>query len=348
VCDRRADVRTLVVSDLHLGARLQRGVLHHPEPLAALLRALDGVERLVLLGDVVELLEGRGPQAMEIAEPVLRAVGARLGASRQVIVVPGNHDAELVRPWLLARGGSPAVDASIPLDATPELAAVASWLEPARVRVQYPGVWLSEGVWATHGHYLDRHLLPESAYGIARGLLGRLPRGGATALDYELARGPSLTRLEALLTRWLPRPLAALVEDVAEVLRAATMPHVQQRLLSPRIAPLNAMLLGVQMRRASIPALARVVHRLAIDADWVIFGHVHRRGPLAGDDPQRWRGPTGRPRIANTGAWVYEPLLVHGATPPHPYWPGGAILLEESREPRAIGLLDHLDAHALH
>src|SRR5205807_6981006 len=112
-------------------------------------------------------------------------------------------------------------------------------LEPARVRVHYPGVWLSQGVWATHGHYLDRHLLPESAYGFARGLLGRLPRDGATSIDYEQARGPSLTQLEALLTRWLPRPLAALVDDVAEVLRAATMPRVQQRLLSRRIAPLN-------------------------------------------------------------------------------------------------------------
>jgi UDP-2,3-diacylglucosamine pyrophosphatase LpxH len=347
VCDGR-DVRTLVISDLHLGARLQRGVLHHPEPLDTLLRALDGVDRLVLLGDVVELLEGRGRQAMKVAEPVLRAVGARLGSSREVIVVPGNHDAALVRPWLLGHGGSPAVDASIPLAATPVLAAVASWLEPARVRVHYPGVWLSDRVWATHGHYLDRHLLPESAYGFARGLLGRLPRDGATSIDYEEASGPSLTRLEALLTRWLPRPLAALVDDVAEVLRAATMPRVQQRLLSRRTAPLNAMLLGVQMRRASIPALARVVHRLAVDADWVIFGHVHRSGPLADDDPQRWRGPGGRPQIANTGAWVYEPLLVHRATPPHPYWPGGAILLEQGSEPRAIGLLNHLGASVLH
>jgi hypothetical protein len=285
---------------------------------------------------------------MEVAEPVLKAIGARLGSGREVIVVPGNHDAALVRPWLVRRGGSPAVDASIPLDATPVLAAVASWLEPADVRVHYPGVWLSDRVWATHGHYLDRHLLPESAYGIARGLLGRLPRDGATPIEYEQARGPSLTRLEALLTRWLPRPLAALVDDVAEVLRAATMPRVQQRLLSRRIAPLNAMLLGTQMRRASIPALARVVHRLGVDADWVIFGHVHRCGPLASDDPERWRARGGRPQIVNTGAWVYEPLLVHRATPPHPYWPGGAILLEEDAEPRAVGLLDHLEARALH
>ena len=88
----------------------------------------------------------------------------------------------------------------------------------------HPGVWLSGRVWATHGHYLDRHLLPESAYGLARGLLGRKPRDGATPVDYEEAGGPSVTRVEGLLTRWLPRPLAVLADDLAELLRASTMP----------------------------------------------------------------------------------------------------------------------------
>lgn len=341
-------MRTIVVSDLHLGARLRRDVLRREQALDALLGGLDGVERLVLLGDVLELLEGRPRRVMEVAEPVLRALGARLGSGREVIVVPGNHDAALVRPWLLLRGVPSVVDAQIPADATLMLERVVSWLEPAHVRVHYPGVWLSGRVWATHGHYLDRHLLPESAFGIARGLLGRLPRDGAQPVDYERAGGISLTRLEALLTRWLPRPLAAIFDDLAEVLRAATMPGIPQRVLSRRIAPVTVRLLGAQMRRASIPALARVVHRLEVDAEWVIFGHVHRCGPLTPDDPQEWQGPGGRPRIVNTGSWVYEPLLVHRAAPPHPYWPGGAILLEDRGEPRAIGVLDHLDAASLH
>jgi UDP-2,3-diacylglucosamine pyrophosphatase LpxH len=340
-------VRTLVVSDLHLGARLHRDVLRRREALDALLGALDGVERLVLLGDVVELLEGRPARALALAEPVLRALGAQLGGGAEVVVVPGNHDADLVRDWLHARAEPRAVDARIPLDATPILAAVASWLAPARVEVRYPGVWLTERVWATHGHYLDRHLMPESAYGVARGLLGRLPRNGATPVDYEEAGGPSLTRLEALLTRPRPRPRAAALEDVAEIVRAATMPAGPRPL--HRVAPLTARLLGAQMRRASIPALARVVHRLGVEADVVIFGHVHRRGPLLGDDTRRWRGPGGRPRIANTGSWVYEPLLLHRARPPHPYWPGGAIVLDDGgSEPRAIGLLDHLSGAELH
>jgi Calcineurin-like phosphoesterase len=341
-------MRTLVVSDFHLGARLRRDVLRRPEPLEALLGALDGVDRLVLLGDVVELLEGPPRRGMEAGEPVLRAIGARLGAEREVIVVPGNHDAPLVRPWVRARGDSLMVDTPVPLGATPMLAQLTSWLAPARVEVRYPGVWLSQRVWATHGHYLDRHLLPEVAYGVARGLLGRLPRDGAHPVDYERAGGPSVTRVETLLTRWLPRPLAVLVDDLAEFLRAATMPGIPKRLLSHRFSPVTSALLGTQMRRASLPALARVVHRLGVDADWVVFGHVHRCGPLLGDDPRDWRGPGDRPGIVNTGAWTYEPLLVHGAEPPHPYWPGGAVMLEDEGDPRPVGLLDAVDRAALH
>jgi hypothetical protein len=341
-------MRTLVVSDFHLGARLRRDVLSRPDALEPLLEALATVDRLVLLGDVVELLEGRPARAMEVAEPVLRAIGGRLDPGAEVILVPGNHDGDLIAPWLRANGVSPSLDAAIPHDATPVLAQAVAALGSNRVRVRYPGVWLAEGIWATHGHYLDRHLLPEVAFGVARGLLGRLPRDGARPVDYERAGGPSLTRVEALLTRWLPRPLASLVDDLAELLRAATMPRVPHRLLSRRMSPLMAGVLGTQMRRASIPALARVVHRLGVDADWVVFGHVHRCGPLPVDQPASWAGPGGSPRIVNTGSWVYEPLLVHHATPPHPYWPGGAVLLEEGRDPLAIGLLDHLHASALH
>jgi UDP-2,3-diacylglucosamine pyrophosphatase LpxH len=339
-------VRTLIVSDLHLGARLRHDVLSRPKPVARLLEALDGVQRLVLLGDIVELMQGRPQRAMSLAEPVLRALGQRLGPDREAIIVPGNHDHALVRPWARAQGARLRPDSRVPLTATPMLAQLGEWLAPARVRAQYPGVWLSEGVWATHGHYLDRHLLPESAFGLARGLLGRLPRDGALPIEYELAGGPSVTGFESLLARLLPRPLAALAESATDLLRAASMPRVPRVLLHRRIAPLTSMLLGLQMRRASIPAMARVVHRLGIDAELVVFGHVHRRGPVDNERLALWHGPGGRPRMVNTGSWVYEPLLVHRARAPHPYWPGGAVILESGAPPRSVGLLDGLDADA--
>lgn len=341
-------MRTLVVSDLHLGARLRGSVLERPEPLHTLLGTLDGVQRLVLLGDIVELMERRVDEPMRRAEPVLRAIGERLGPDREVVVVPGNHDHPLVAGWLRAHASALQPDSAVPIDATPALAALASWLRPARVRAHYPGVWLAEHVWATHGHYLDRHLLPHSSVGIVRGGRGRASRLAGSPARYELRGGASvITRLEALLTRALPRPLAARVEELTELLRAATMPAVPARLFHRRLAPLNATLLGLQMRRASIPALVHVVRNLAVDADWVLFGHVHRLGPLLGDRPLQWQGAGGRPHVANTGSWVYEPLLVHNAGRPHPYWPGGAVLLEPGRPPRAVGLLDDLEAGVL-
>jgi hypothetical protein len=313
-----------------------------------LLEALEGVERLVLLGDVVELLEERAVRAMDVAERILRPIGETLGVGREVIFVPGNHDRALITGWIRRVGAGLAPDSRVPVDATPELARVASWLAPAVVRVHYPGVWLAPGVWATHGHYLDRHLLPEAAYGVTRGLLGRVPQRGAAPIDYEMAGGPSFTRLEARVIRSLPRPLAALAEDVAELIRASTMPLAPHRLLRPGMARLTARVLGAQMRRASLPALSHVVGRLGVDAEWVLFGHVHRLGPLPGDLEARWRGPQGRPHLLNTGSWVYEPLLVHNATAPHPYWPGGAVILEDDRVPRAAALLDGVPASEMH
>jgi hypothetical protein len=84
------------------------------------------------------------------------------------------------------------------------------------------------------------------------------------------------------------------------------------------------------------------VDRLDIEAETVIFGHVHRRGPLAADDPGDWSSPGG-PRLLNTGSWLYEQLLVDRARTPHPYWPGGAVRLEPGSPPHTVGLLDELD-----
>ena len=98
---------------------------------------------------------------------------------------------------------------------------------------------------------------------------------------------------------------------------------------------------------ASIPALIHMTRCLGIDAEYVVFGHVHRLGPLPGDDEADWEGAGGTPRIVNTGSWVYEPLLVQDVTPPHPYWPGGAAILDDDGDPQVIGLLDTVPARAL-
>jgi hypothetical protein len=80
----------------------------------------------------------------------------------------------------------------------------------------------------------------------------------------------------------------------------------------------------------------------------VLFGHVHRLGPLESDIATQWQGIGGRPRIANSGSWTYEPLLLDRAAPQHPYWPGGALLLEDDQDPRALALLADLEPSDLH
>lgn len=104
-------MRTLVVSDLHLANRSGRDVLALPAIRQRLLAAIDDadVERLVLLGDTIELMHHQPRRSMVMAEPVLRALGQGLGPDREVVVVPGNHDAALIRdgPWPRGHGSRP-------------------------------------------------------------------------------------------------------------------------------------------------------------------------------------------------------------------------------------------------
>jgi UDP-2,3-diacylglucosamine pyrophosphatase LpxH len=332
-------VRTLVVSDLHLGNRRHHDVLRVAEVRERLLVAVAGADRLVLLGDTVELVHRQPSRTMFAAEPVLHALGQALGPDREVIVVPGNHDAPLLRAWALAQGALLQASHAVPPTASPALERLVSWLAPARVRVSYPGVWLGDRIWATHGHYLDHHLLPDSAFGLLR------PEGhdirATSSMEYERLHRHGTRPREPLPVRLMTRPVATLVQTVLESLRV--VPRV---LLSTGMAPVTAKLLDVQMRRSATPAMARVARQLGIDADWVLFGHVHRRGPI-GDEPWPNENGPARARMVNTGAWLYEPLLVDRATGPHPYWPGGAVLLEDGRPPRCVGLLDDLAAAQL-
>ena len=66
-------------------------------------RALDGVDRLVLLGDVLELRHGPLREAMAAARPFFEDLGGALWAG-ELVITAGNHDHALVEPWLAARG----------------------------------------------------------------------------------------------------------------------------------------------------------------------------------------------------------------------------------------------------
>jgi hypothetical protein len=174
-------------------------VLREPAVREPLLDALAGIDRLVLLGDVLELRHGPLREALTAAEPALHEIGEALGADREVVVVPGNHDHRLLRGWLERWFAQPGcdplrLDTDVQWLAGEPLDAIAGSLSPARVRACYPGVWLREDVYAIHGHYCDRHVTVPTLERLGAGVMARLTSersGGPLRIeDYEATLGP--------------------------------------------------------------------------------------------------------------------------------------------------------------
>ena len=87
-------------------------VLRREQALAALLPEVFRCDRLVLLGDVLELRQGPLREALSAAEPVLREIGAALGPTSEAVIVPGNHDYHLAAGWLARRARGACVECS--------------------------------------------------------------------------------------------------------------------------------------------------------------------------------------------------------------------------------------------
>jgi UDP-2,3-diacylglucosamine pyrophosphatase LpxH len=313
-----------VISDLHLGQGGGVSVLTRPRPLAKLIEALDQHDRLVLLGDTVEMQEANPKQAFAVAEPVIRAIAEVLGEDKQVVIVAGNHDHTLVSKWAFGIGRELERENLVPADASTWLARLVSWFDATQVEVHYPGLWLGDGIWATHGHYLNHYLRPASSVGLYSPAAAVKP---ATPAQIEYVAGG-------------PRKLPHLRDG---------MPPERwiDRHLPKRMAPVSSFLLDRQMQRHTLPAMLAVAQSLEVQAQYMIFGHVHRRGPRPDDDPARWSGADGKPQLLNTGSWRYEPVVVRGLDGAAPYWPGGAVSIGADGIPRSVGLLDGLSEREL-
>ena len=59
-------MRTLVISDLHIGAGTNADVLRRPHIREQLIGGLDGIDRLVVLGDGLELRDGPHRDAVDV------------------------------------------------------------------------------------------------------------------------------------------------------------------------------------------------------------------------------------------------------------------------------------------
>jgi predicted phosphodiesterase len=360
-------VSTLVVSDLHLGARSGIDLLRRDPVRERLLEEAGRADEVVLLGDVVELREGPTPEALAVARPWFEALGSALG-DRRVVVTPGNHDHRLLERWRERRsaaGGEPLGPQQLlqPAEASDTAAVIARWLAPARLEIAYPGLWLADRVYATHGHYLDRHITVPAFEPLTLRSLERVLRARGDRLEgvdgYEAVTAPVYAALHeiAQTARAAPqqaRPAASLSarlyrllagDDSAprplhhRFLSGVAFPTVVGALNAVGLGPLRADLSGPELRRSSLRAMSEVVHRLGIEADHVIFGHTHRAGPLPGDDPAEWLAPGGI-RLHNSGSWVVERFLGGRAPQRSPYRAGAVIRVESGRPTPVSHLLD--------
>lgn len=361
---------TLVVSDLHLGSRARADLLRSPELRAPLIDALrGGVERLVLLGDALELRQGPLREALAVARPFFAEAGAALGREGEIVLVPGNHDHALVAPWLERRhrdGPPPPLGLAetatwVPSDAVEALAEVAA---PARLTLAYPGVWLRDDVYALHGHYLDRHITVPTLERLSAGAMGRivgpLPAAGAMPDDYERALAPIYAWSTALAQHAddettgthnvSVRAYRMLSGNGHRPLRrralVALFPLTVAAINRAGLGPVRADISGAELGRAGVHALAEAVERLGVEAAHVLFGHTHRVGPRRADALDDWT-TSGGVRLHNTGCWVYERQFVSATPYESPYWPGTAIRLDATGPPVPLRILDGVPAAEL-
>jgi UDP-2,3-diacylglucosamine pyrophosphatase LpxH len=358
--------RTLVVSDLHLGTRAGVDVLARESVRETLLSGLEGVDRLILLGDTLELRQTTFREVIDRAAPALRAIGERL-EGRTVVVVPGNHDHLLAEEWL-RRHEHPL---GLENRATPERAShaaqeLAGLLAPANVEVAYPGLWVADGVYATHGHYLDLHMTVPTLERLAIAVSGRLTLADRRRWDdvhspdeYEAVLAPLYAWLHTAAQRG--RPSEAVVggrtvgawnalrgsgRGRALRMRAlqAAFPLAVRALNAAGMGPLSSEISMSALRRSGLRAMAEVIERLRVDARHVIFGHTHRTGPLEGDSPPEWLTPNDT-KLHNAGSWVFSQTFSRDSQ--SAYWPGGAIVVADGEAPRLVRLLSDRDPQEL-
>jgi UDP-2,3-diacylglucosamine pyrophosphatase LpxH len=339
-------VLTVVISDLHLGARPVNDVLRSHEVRARLMPWLARADQVVLLGDVVELRQGPLDEAMDAARPFFGELGESLGDGR-VVIVPGNHDHQLLgeRPAAQLERTATARDSG-------PLGRIASWLPQIELVLSYPGYRIRPDVWATHGHYLDCHNTVPTIETIFVALLKRRSgfpeQGPLGVVDYERAQAPlydfAFRAAQRMSGERAPVATSTSHRVWKLLARDDGSPSVAAKLLGGVVLPggvaaLNRLgfgrfspeLSGPVLRESGLRAIGDVVERLGIEAEHVIFGHTHRLGPLERD--AGWTAPGGA-SLHNCGSWVYEPAFLGHSSADSPYWPGGVLLVDDDGPPR--------------
>jgi predicted phosphodiesterase len=351
---------TAVVSDLHLGGVSLPEMARLREPRERLAEAVAKADRVVILGDVLELRQRPIAQVLELARPFFERLG-EAAAGREIVLVPGNHDYQLTEPWLSRAqldGAELPLESRWPVTPDDGLAGrLARWMPAADLSVAYPGLWLRPDVYATHGHYLDLYLTVPRIESIVASVMGRVTSradAASTPADYEAvlapmyawfhgvaqSASPDTLRRGGALSRTVWRRVNADDGRVGRfLLGRVTIPGAVAAMNRLGIGPFRAELTGPELRRAGLRAMSEVVERLGIEADHVLFGHTHRPGPMARDDEGEWRTPGGV-RLWNSGCWLVDTAFVARDGTQNPYWPGTVIYVEDEGDPRVENALE--------
>ena len=318
---------------------------------------------------MIELRDGPVREALAAASQVLPEIGEAVGPGREVLIVPGNHDHHLIDGWLNRRaaGGEPVplgLESEVDWWGGEPLASVAELLRRggAEVRAAYPGVWLREDVYATHGHYMDRHTTVPMFERLGAGAMARALRRplaeARRAEDYEAVLAPIYALIHAVAqttgmgtpSGWAGTKSSAQVwQTLGRGFRSGTL---RQRALAAGagggiallnragIGPVSADLSAAELRRSGLRAIGEVLERLSVGAKYVVFGHTHRAGPLPGDAQGEWVTPSGI-RLVNSGCWVHEPIFLGPRPSESPYREGFAVRLDDDgAPPELVNLLD--------
>ena len=234
-----------------------------------------------------------------------------------------------------SRDGTPGTGAARPGRLGP-LARLAAGMGRTSIELAYPGIWLRPGIYATHGHYVDRHLTVPTFERLAVAAVERVlggsrevteepgspgGAGSATADDYERIQAPVYAFLFALAQAGSGGRLAGASPSVRVwqalgggygraaklrgwLLGTVAVPGAVGVANRLGLGPVRSDLSPGAITAAGLAAIGEVTRRLDIDADHLIFGHTHRRGPMRAETG--WRMPEGT-RLWNTGSWVYAP-----------------------------------------
>jgi predicted phosphodiesterase len=350
---------TVIVSDLHLGTLGGWDLARSGEGAERLIDAISEAERVIVLGDLLELRERPVREVLELARPAIERIG-RATAGRRLTLVPGNHDYGLAAPWLARarlEGTELAAEQEWPVRDEDGLAGrLADWMPDTELTLAYPGLRLRPDVYATHGHYLDAHLTVPRVESIAAALIGRVAgRSNPHSVpDHEAMLSPLYSLVDSLAEHAAPNALRsgtslsrrvwARVNGSGQggaagfLLGRVAIPGAVVALNGAGVGHFSPDLTGQELRRAGLRAMRTVVERIGVRADYVIFGHTHRAGPLSGDDPAEWQLGEGS-NLVNSGSWLHEPVLLGEDVESSPYFPGTVVRLREEGPPELAGAL---------